>query len=267
LKLGISTWSLLELDVYSAVKAIGDTGVEYVELWGEVPHAYPDWVDKNRLRDTLSTYDMIVTMHAPFTDLNPASPFQPVKEAVEKTLEGFVEFSAFLGATMVTVHSGSVHNEGLVQGSMESSVATLLKMVKVAEGRLSINVENQTKSASKYHFPLASTIESLEQILASVRGSRCTLDTGHAHVNGQDPFAIAERLGDKLAEVHWSDNTGLSDDHLIPGRGTISFRSLLERLSASDALVCLELNPHKYTKDQVLGSMGEVRSMIIAARG
>jgi hypothetical protein len=30
------------MDVESAVRAIGDAGFEYVELWGEVPHAYPD---------------------------------------------------------------------------------------------------------------------------------------------------------------------------------------------------------------------------------
>ena len=40
MKLGVSTWSLLKKDVYSAVKTIGDAGFEYIELWGEVPHAY-----------------------------------------------------------------------------------------------------------------------------------------------------------------------------------------------------------------------------------
>lgn len=259
MKLGLSTWSLLSLDIDSAVRAIGDAGFEYVELWGEAPHAYPDWTDKKRLKDTLSTYDMVVTMHAPFTDLNPASPFQPVKGAVERTLEEFVRFGTFLGATMVTVHPGSVHNEGLIPRSAENSIATLRGMVRASGGRLAINVENQTKSRSKYHFPLASTLESLELILAEVEGARFTLDTGHAHVNGQNSLAIAERVGARLAEVHLSDNAGAADEHLVPGEGTADLKGLLDKVAQTDILLCLELDPHRYKTDQVLRAASETK--------
>ncbi len=252
MKIGLSTWSLLSLDVCSAVKTIGDAGFEYVELWGEVPHAYPGWVDRHKLREALSSYDMVVTMHAPFTDLNPATPFQPVKGAVEKTLEDFVRLGEFLGAKMVTVHPGSVHSESLVPSSAENSVASLRKMARAAGGRFSINVENQVKGKSKYHFPLASTVESLDLILAEVEALRFTLDTGHAHANGQDPLALAERQWSKLAEVHLSDNAGASDDHLIPGEGTSRTKGLMEKLAGTETLLCLELDPHRYTPDQVL---------------
>ena len=266
MKLGLSTWSLLGLDVYSAIKEIGDAGLEYVELWGEVPHAYPGWADKKRIRDVLSTFDMVVTTHAPFTDLNPASPFQPVKGAVEKTLEDFVKFSDYLGAIMVTFHPGSVHNEGLIPQSAGSAVTTLRRMVKAGEGHLSINVENQTKSFSRYHFPLASTVESLELILADVPGALCTIDTGHAHVNGQDPLYLVERVGDRLAEVHLNDNAGASDDHLIPGSGSAPLEGILDRVSKTDALLCLELNPHKYTAEEILDAVSQSRSFIGPAR-
>jgi sugar phosphate isomerase/epimerase len=265
MKLGLSTWSLLSLDVNSAVRAIGDSGLEYVELWGEVPHAYPGWVDKKRLRDTLSTYDMLLTVHAPFTDLNPASPFEPVKAAVERTLMEFVEFSIYLGAKMVTVHPGSVHNELLIPQSAGSAVGALRKMIRAAGGRLSINIENQAKSASKYHFPLASTEESLELILADTEGSLCTLDTGHAHVNGQDPTHMAERVGEKLAEVHLCDNSGEADEHLIPGRGTAKLTSLLRRVSETEVPLCLELNPHLYSQEEVFRSLEEVRPMLTSS--
>lgn len=257
--MGLSTWSLLGLDVYSAIKAIGEAGLEYVELWGEVPHAYPGWVDKKRIREVLSTFDMVVTMHAPFTDLNPASPFEPVKGAVEKALEEFVRFSDYLGAVMVTFHPGSVHNEGLVPQSAGSSVATLRKMVKAGEGRVSINVENQSKGFSKYHFPLGSTAESLELILADAPGSRCTIDTGHAHVNGQDPAYLAERVGDRLAEIHLNDNAGSADDHLAPWSGTAPLEGILAKAAGSDVLLCLELNPHSYSVEEIFRAADETR--------
>lgn len=262
MKIGLSTWSLLSLDVISAVRAIGDAEFDYIELWGEVPHAYPEWVDRKKLRDALSPYKMTITMHAPFTDLNPATPFQPVKGAVERTLEDFVKLGDYLGASIITVHPGSVHNEALIPRSAESSVATLRKLVAAAGGRLSINVENQAKSRSKYHFPLASTSESLNLILAEVEGLHFTLDTGHANVNGQNPLALAESAGPKLTEVHLSDNGGASDDHLIPGEGSLEFKGLMERLAGTRVLVCLELDPHKYTPDRVLKASALFRSSV-----
>ena len=260
MKIGLSTWSLLSLDAISAIRAIGDAEFDFIELWGEVPHAYPEWVDRRKLRDALSPYKMTLTMHAPFTDLNPATPFQPVKGAVERTLEDFVKLGDYLGASIITVHPGSVHNEALIPRSAESSVATLRKLVAAAGGRLSINVENQAKSRSKYHFPLASTSESLNLILAEVEGLRFTLDTGHANVNGQNPLALAESAGPKLTEVHLSDNGGASDDHLIPGEGSLEFKGLMERLAGTRVLVCLELDPHRYTPDRVLKASASFRS-------
>jgi sugar phosphate isomerase/epimerase len=252
------------MDVSSAVRVIGDAGFEYIELWGEVPHAYHDFVDRRKLRDALSTYDMLLSMHAPFTDLNPASSFQPVKGAVERTLEEFVKFGEYLGAAVITVHPGSVHNEGLVPRSAENSIATLRQMLRASGGKIAISVENQTRSRSKYHFPLASTMESLELILADVEGARFTLDTGHAHVNGQDPLAMAERLGPKLIEIHLSDNMGDSDDHLAPGAGNANLDPLLKSVSSTDVLLCLELDPHRYTEEEVLKAVSETRARMQA---
>ena len=260
MKFGISTWSLLSLDVNSAVRAIGDAGFDYLELWGEVPHAYPDWVDERRLRDALSSYRMALTMHAPFTDLNPASPFQPVKAAVEKTLERYVDFGASLGARIVTVHPGSVHNEAMVPQSVESAVSTLKKMARKADGRLGINVENQTKSRSKYHLPLACTVESLDMVLAEVDGLGFTLDTGHAHANGQDPDYLAQRAGPRLTEVHLHDNAGRSDEHLVPGEGTASLDPLWKSLAGSEVFVCLELDPYRYSPEEALRSSAALKA-------
>jgi sugar phosphate isomerase/epimerase len=262
MRLGVSTWSLLNTELNSAIRAIGDAGFEYIELWGEVPHAYHDWTDRKRLKETLSNYDMTLTLHAPFTDLNPATPFQPVKNAVARTLADFVKFGVHLGASMITFHPGSVYNEALVPESTENSVAILRGLVKESGGRLVICIENQASSRSKYHFPLASTVESLELMLAQVDGSRFTLDTGHAYVSGLDPLFLAERVGSGLAEIHLSDNAGVTDEHLIPREGTASLQELLNKVSQSDVLLCLELNPHKYTQDEVISAASDLKAKL-----
>ena len=255
MKLGVSTWSLLSLDVVGAVRAIGDAGFDYIELWGEVPHAYPDWVDRAKLRDALASYQMALTMHAPFTDLNPASPFEPVKTAVEKTLEGFVDFGAWLDARIITVHPGSAHSDLMLPQAAQSALSTLKKMARAADGRVQINVENQAKGRSKYHLPLASTTESLESILGQEMALNLTLDTGHAHVSGQDLSLLMRRAGPRLTEVHLHDNAGESDEHRIPGEGTANLGPIMENLAGSDVLVCLELGPYRYSpKDAIRAS-------------
>lgn len=262
MKIGVSTWSLLGQDVISAVRAIGGAGFEYIELWGEVPHAYPGWIDRRSLKDALSPYGMIVTTHAPFTDLNPATPFEPVRGAVERTLEGFVEFSDFIGARVVTIHPGSVHNEALVPGSLASSLSIMKKMISAADGRLCVSVENQTKSTSRYHYPLGSTVESLQELLSGEERLRFTLDTGHAHASSLGFRDLAQKAGPRLVEVHLSDNMGEYDDHLVPGEGTADLKELMQMLAGSDVLICLELNPHRYAPDQVLRASSSFKSSV-----
>lgn len=259
MKPGISTWSLLKLDLESAVRTIGDASIEYIELWGEVPHAYHDWVDRKRLKDTLSTYSFTTTMHAPFTDLNPATPFEPVKGAIARTLKDFVKFATEMGAVRVTFHPGSVHNGALVRQSIEDAVKLLRILVKEADGSLAINVENQASSRSPYHFPLGSDIESMGVLLSSIEGTYHTLDAGHAHASGVDPFAFYNRFREKVTEVHLSDNGGAADEHLIPGHGTAKLREFLEEISKTDVFVCLELNPFKYLPEEVMAVAGRLK--------
>jgi sugar phosphate isomerase/epimerase len=252
MKFGLSTWSLLRSDLYSAIAAIGDAGFDYIELWGEVPHAYHDWIDRRRLKDALSAYSFTKTMHAPFTDLNPATPFDPVKGAVAKTLKDFVRFSEDLGAVRITLHPGSVHSGALVSQSMADAVSLLNKLVKESSGTVGINVENQPRSHSHYHFPVGDNPESIQALLSNVEGSSYTLDTGHAHVNGDKPLRLFERFSADVTEIHLHDNGGSEDEHLFPGSGTAGLDGLLERVKGTEVLVCLEANPFKYSADEVI---------------
>ena len=257
--MGLSTWSLLQSDLYSAVRTIGDAGFSYIELWGEVPHAYHQWADKKRLKDALSTYSFVVTMHAPFTDLNPATPFDPVKAAVERTLKDFVRFAGDLEVARVTFHPGSVHSGALVHQSVEDAVRLFRTLVKESNGSPAINIENQARSRSPYHFPVGGDAESIQALLSNIDGVSYTMDTGHAHVGGDEPLKFYERFRNSLTEVHLSDNDGSGDEHLIPGQGSAKLDDLLQKLRESDVLLCLELNPYRYPAEEVLDAAATIK--------
>ena len=227
------------------MKAIGDSGLEYIELWGEIPHTYPDWVDKVKLKDSLSPYDMTITMHAPFTDLNLATPFEPIKSAVEKALLSSLKLAEFVGVEIATFHPGGVHNQALISRSIDDSSSMVRSLMKLTGGRPAINVENQTASHSRYHYPIGSSEESVRYLL-EMTGAGFTLDTGHAHASGLNSLTLLDLAGSKLNEVHLSDNSGQADEHLVPGAGSAELTELLRRLAPTDVLVCLEVDPYTY---------------------
>jgi len=57
------------------------------------------------------------------------------------------------------------------------------------------------------------------------------LDLGHAHFTVGIPEAIAT-LGNRIVQVHAHDNHGVSDEHLLPGDGTVDWPATAKALNA-----------------------------------
>ncbi len=58
------------------------------------------------------------------------------------------------------------------------------------------------------------------------------LDLGHANIQGDVPSAIRE-ASPRLIHVHASDNDAESDDHLVPGRGSIPWNPVFDALQGA----------------------------------
>lgn len=58
------------------------------------------------------------------------------------------------------------------------------------------------------------------------------LDTGHAHVMGEDIPSLIREMGDRLKGLHMSDNDGNRNASLPPGQGTLNWKSIVESLEA-----------------------------------
>ncbi|MGX2996544.1 sugar phosphate isomerase/epimerase family protein [Streptomyces sp. JNUCC 64] len=75
-----------------------------------------------------------------------------------------------------------------------------------------------------------------------------TLDLSHAATSRSDPLAMADRMGGRLAHVHFADSLGSAkDEHLVPGRGDQPCAAFLEHLVASgfDGHVVAEVNTRR----------------------
>lgn len=61
------------------------------------------------------------------------------------------------------------------------------------------------------------------------------LDTGHLHKTGGDPVEFLEKAGSLITALHISDNTGESDQHMLPlGRGSVPWRPFIKKLKSMD---------------------------------
>ncbi len=74
------------------------------------------------------------------------------------------------------------------------------------------------------------------------------LDTGHAHISGQDIPDMIRAFGSKLGSLHLNDNYGLigpiyEDLHLFPGYGSIEWGEVLDALKAAGFSGSLNMEP------------------------
>lgn len=253
MKVGLSTWSLLKLELVRSIRLACDSGLECIELWGEPPHAYPGRTNAAAVKDILSPYDVEVSVHGPFHDLNPGCVYPPLSESVSKTLKEFVRFAERAGATTITFHPGHAFTERLVDESVRMAVQVLKGLVKVAGGSVRINVENEVFNDSGFAFYLGSKRRWLDLLLSGVPELGVTLDTGHSNVNGEDPVRFLKRYGRRVSHVHLNNNHGRTDEHNVLGDGTLNVQRFLKKARELNRIcVNLELNPQKYSSKRVL---------------
>lgn len=135
------------------------------------------------------------------------------------------------GAPIAVAHLG-VYGDCLT-GEAVSNAASFLAMIEddLRECGVSLALENVVTEISDagyapfflegYGFP---------------RVGIC-LDLGHANIGG-DPAADVGRCGGRLIHVHASDNIGTSDDHLIPTKGGIDWKAVMESLKSINYSGC-----------------------------
>jgi sugar phosphate isomerase/epimerase len=78
------------------------------------------------------------------------------------------------------------------------------------------------------------------------------LDTSHAAVTGLDLFEALERLGDRLAHVHLSNNAGRGwDSHLPVDEGILPLDRFLDTLASRGftGTISLELDLRRWAAD------------------
>ena len=237
----------------SFARHLTSLGLSHVEIRHSYLDTRPDQPEPAAFRALAERYGLTYTVHAPYTDCNPANLNERLRLAAADSLIDSLEFAAAVGAGAVVAHGGAVkrgYPEHVHEHAREQAVRTLrTAAAHAAEVGVPLCVENQRRKPRKrYH---TATPDRLAALLADVGDGvdddalGVTLDVGHAKASGVDVEAFLEAVGDRVVVAHLHDNDGSSDDHdPLPGYEAVARQvgaeyTVLEMKSRADIERCV----------------------------
>ena len=154
--------------------------------------------------------------------------------AVEATAASFVAAVA-VGAEVVICHSNAPTE--LVSPEQAAEIRSRglesLKILAERAGRAGIRMAVETlpiKDAARLR-PGALVDDLVEMIEGLGDHVGICVDVGHCHINGEDPAQAIRTAGTQLLAVHLHDNNARgTDQHLLPGEGTIDWAAVIKAM-------------------------------------
>jgi sugar phosphate isomerase/epimerase len=202
------------------IRAIRESGFDAVEVYGVPPHF--NCMDSGSVSELASILDgegvNAVSVHMPYIDPAGGGPAARVSitsgggEAVARATSralASIEAAAALRAPVVVAHCGSYNDplNGEFSSNLASFIATVAPSLKSAGAKLALeNVASAFSSSACLPRFLASN---------SFGVAGVCFDAAHANIR-EDAAQAVFNYGDRIEHVHFSDNNGKRDSHLLP---------------------------------------------------
>jgi sugar phosphate isomerase/epimerase len=254
-KIGLSMLYCLGEPFKKMTERLVNVRIKYVEIVDDGFHS----LDRRRvavLKDIQCSYCLRYSVHAPFADVNIASPSEHILKAMLRRLKHSIVCAHDLDAVVWVFHPGIATGISMFYPGMD-----WLQNLEAAKSLSSIAAEYGVKIAIEnvpepYPF-LMKSVEDFKRFYAQVDGNiGLALDVGHANINAEvEKFLTTFR--DKIVHMHLSDNDGKSDQHLGIGYGTISWERIvgLMRRMSYDKIAVVESVEHVEESLRKLGQL------------
>ena len=237
MKLSISTKLYFNYTLEETIKRVARQGYPGIEIWGGRPHAYYRDMDNesvSRVRSALEKHSLEISGFIPAQFGYPTSLCSPVSSIREDSVEYLkrsIDTSLALGCRKVSLCPGrTLYGQGYKNG-MRQLISSLDELVEYSQDK---DVILLLEPAHMYESDLVLTVEEGIRLIEDRQYGNMgiALDTGHCHVNRESLVDSLFLLNSKDIpfHIHLDDNNGLSDQHKIPGEGTISFIPFLQTL-------------------------------------
>jgi len=227
-KVGVSMLYCLGEPFNRMVKRLTTQQTRYIEILDDGTHK----LDKTRvatLKEAAKSYNLEYTVHAPFADINIASPSKEILATCMKRLKQSIASANALDAKVWVFHPGMQTGIGQFYpgADWKQNSQSIQEIYKEAEEcGLNIALENLP---GKYWFLMNKPEEFTRFYRETNLPIGIVMDLAHAHLEAQiEPFF--NMLSDKIVHIHASDNNGVEDQHLGIGEGKIDWNWLAQTL-------------------------------------
>ena len=217
------------------IRALHEAGFRYIDLSmysiPETNRVYGgnDWKDKaadlRRLADELGM--KFVQAHSPGG--NPLDRGEKLDDFFRAAVRS-IEVCGELGIRNTVLHAGWA--EGISKDEWQRENLEFLKLLFPTMEKYGVNVliENSTKSnmGDRYYVNSGRELRDFIEYVNHPLVHACW-DTGHANCEGSQYDEILA-LGEHLYAIHYNDNHGQRDEHLMPYLGTLNHDEVISAL-------------------------------------
>ncbi len=227
MKLAQSSFVYFNYPLQEAIRRLHAHGYQGIEIWGGRPHMYRhDLADE--LDDILALLDhlgMSVPNFIPAQFRYPSilcSTNETVRRDSVQYIKSAIDNALRVRSPSVSLCAGMA----LFGTDLDEAWAQLRRSIEeLLDYTEDTNLKLLIEPAHRVESNLILTVTDALRMIQDVKSLRLgvLLDTGHAHVNGEDLAQDVRALKDVPFHIHIDDNNGDSDAHMIPGAGTIDF--------------------------------------------
>lgn len=249
MKIGMSGASIMLAPWDDGIRAAAELGYQAFEIFGEFPQldfGRATRQQRSAVRKQAEECGIEITLHAPFNDLNIASMNRGImEESIRQTIEA-AKFCRDLGGRTVVVHSGKFLVDAAEYGASQARAVQwqlnldALKRVCEAAAKLGVTMCLENCNFDRRH--IDQNLDDLLRIRKEVDNPylKFTLDIGHSRLAEGVETAL-KKLGREIHHVHFTDNLGRNDDHLVIGEGNFDYAPLRKFIKSFPRVVVLEV--------------------------
>jgi sugar phosphate isomerase/epimerase len=220
-KVGVSMLYCLGEPFNRMVKRLGTMETRYIEILDDGTHE----LNKARitqLKEAAKSYSLEYSLHAPFADVNIASPIKAMLDVSMKRLTQSLQNARAMDAKVWVFHPGQRTGIGQFYPGADFKVMcqSIGQIYKTAE-EYGINIALENLPA-KYWFLMNTPEEFMRLYRETNLPVGIAMDLGHANLEGQiQPFF--NLLTDRIIHIHASNNNGVEDQHNSISDGNIDY--------------------------------------------
>lgn len=239
MKIGASTLAGIEFELEKTLDFIENLGIEYAEL----VHQYPaEFIDS----EILESYNLKYSIHAPFMDVNIASPQDQSRLNSIAQIKSSIDLANEINAEAVVVHPGLISFLANKYFKKEVYEFANESIKEIGDYAKDLGVMATIENMPNFESMIYQNIADLNQLLVE-NEMHMTLDIGHANHVG---YAPDEMIFDSIKHIHVHDNLGDDDSHLPLGEGNIDLKHIINTLEANnyDGIYIIEVNDNDSIK-------------------